>query len=72
MGEEGKKRPVGRPPRERLDSVPCKKSGCQKLAAPNQSYCCKDHAPYGRYGMENGGRGWHDSKTKRTLDEGIE
>lgn len=44
----------------------CQKKGCQNPPAPNQIYCCKDHAPYGNYG-EN----WGDLARGRT-DEDTE
>ncbi len=30
----------------------CKKMGCYNDAVTGQVYCCRDHAPYGYYGMK--------------------
>ena len=43
---------VGRPKKEAVkDRPPCKKPGCQNIPPGKQSYCCREHAPYGNFGM---------------------
>lgn len=53
---------AGRPPgpRKRAERAQCRhlewKNGelvrCEKLAAPRQVYCCRSHAPYGDYDVD--------------------
>lgn len=40
----------GRPRKEKNPS--CKKPGCDRPAAKGQAYCCREHAPYGHYGID--------------------
>lgn len=64
----------GRPkkPPEDYAQKPCKKPGCDRLCAFGYSYCSRDHAPYGYYGLDKSLLGKWSEHNQQKISEALE